>query len=89
MNNNIRSSLRALVGGYLIYLSYQLFRGMRSGESDLPLWVSIAAIALFLTSGIVIIIHELIEWRRSRNAGDGEETGSDESETKIDNDLKS
>ena len=54
MNKNSSSILRVVVGGYLIYLAYGLFKDLRAGVIDKPA-LFVAAIILFVVSGAAII----------------------------------
>ena len=49
--------LLALVGGYLLYLAYQLFEKYRTGTKEMPDVVFILAIIVFLLGGIGIFCY--------------------------------
>ena len=53
-NNNSNSILRVVVGGYLIYLAYGLFKDLRAGTIDKPA-LFVAAMIFFVAAGGVII----------------------------------
>ena len=58
--------LLALVGGYVLYLAYQLFEKYRTGTKEMPDVVFILAIVIFTTAGIGIFC---FAWSIYRKAG--------------------
>ena len=69
--NSTRSMLQGLVGVYLLYLAYQLLRGLIDGiETTMPRWVAILAIAAFAGIGITFLIHAWKVWKRGRTDQD-------------------
>ena len=63
--NSTRSMLQGLVGVYLLYLAYQLLKGLIDGiETTMPRWVAILAIAAFAGIGITFLIHAWKVWKR-------------------------
>ena len=48
--------LRIIMGGYLLYLSFQLFKGIRSGEADGNKALLIGAMVLFIAVGGFVLI---------------------------------
>ena len=59
----IHSSLLALVGGYLIYLAYEMFTGMRDGSSDMNPVLNIVFIVFFVLAGIAVLVYAAVEWK--------------------------
>ena len=69
--NSTRSMLQGLVGVYLLYLAYQLLKGLIDGiETTMPRWVAILAIAAFAGIGITFLIHAGKVWKRGRTDQD-------------------
>ena len=69
--NSTRSMLQGLVGVYLLYLAYQLLKGLIDGiETTMPRWVAILAIAAFAGIGITFLIHAWKVWKRGRTDQD-------------------
>ena len=65
--NTTRSTLLAVVGGYLIYLAYSLAKDLiNQAPTDLPPALMIVIIVLFSLSGIGIIIYAWTEWQKGK-----------------------
>ena len=65
-NEKIHSIMLALVGGYLLYLAYQLFDKYRTGTEEMPGIVFILAIAVFAAGGIGTILWAWRIYRQQR-----------------------
>ena len=75
-NNSFRYMIRILAGIYLLYLSWSLIGGLRSGETSGI--VFIIGIAVFIVAGVFFILDALRNiLRESRNS----QTESPENET--------
>ncbi len=73
-NEKTHAMLLTLVGGYLFYLAFQLFNGYRAGGSeDMPGYVFILFIILFLGAGAGTLFYA---WRTYRKIREEEENGS-------------
>lgn len=66
-NEKIHSIMLALVGGYLLYLAYQLFDKYRTGTEEMPGIVFILAIAVFAAGGIGTMLWAWRIYRQQRN----------------------
>ena len=69
---SIHSMLLGLVGGYLLFLAWELLDKYRSGSGEMPDAVFIAAIALFTAGGIGVLIYAWIIYRKQREQEKGE-----------------
>jgi Na+-transporting NADH:ubiquinone oxidoreductase subunit NqrD len=78
-NEKIHSTLLALVGGYLLFLAYQLFEKYRTGTKEMPDAVFILAIVVFSVAGIGVIIWAWKIYRKQRE----EEQKNDENPGQI------
>ncbi len=69
--NTTRSVLQGLVGFYLIYLAYQLLKGLIDGISTtMPRWVAILAILAFTGIGISFLVNAWKSWKKGKEDQD-------------------
>ena len=69
--NSTRSMLQGLVGVYLLYLAYQLLKGLIDNiQTTMPRWVAILAIIAFAGIGVVLLVNAWRTWKRGRNDQD-------------------
>lgn len=79
-----RSMLFAVVGGYLLYLAYDLLKNLTDHvPTTMPMWLQILVIVLFAGIGLTLLVYAWIFWKRSRQdqdqnpvSIDGQETGA-------------
>ncbi len=78
-NEKIHSTLLGVVGGYILYLAYQLFEKYRAGTKEMPDAVFIAAIIFFTIAGIGTLIFAWKTWRKAtkEDRANGEKDSSD------------
>lgn len=63
--NRNRSMLMGVVGGYLLYLSYELLKSLIDNvPTDMPRAVSIIAIAFFTIAGIGLLVFAWKLWKK-------------------------
>ena len=74
LQNRNRAMLYALVGGYLIYLAYEMIRVELAGESAMPMWLCILCAVLMAAAGVAILV---LSWKTNK-AKDEEETNEPE-----------
>ncbi len=60
-----RISLIGIVGGYLIYLAYQLFEGWNDPDTTMSHPVMVLFISLFGIIGIVLLVYAFRRWKQS------------------------
>lgn len=65
-NESVHALLLALVGGYVLYLAYQLFDKLRMGAEEMPLWLAVAAIVLFVLAGLGVLVYAWHIWQESK-----------------------
>ena len=87
MNPNTgRSSIFAVVGGYLIYMAYEILRDM---INDVPTTMSrflrILVIVLFTGIGITLLFFAWKFWRKGREDQDKNPVDLEEQEAKANN----
>lgn len=58
-----RATLRALVAGYLAYLAWQIYQGVRSGESTMNPTVGYLAAGFFLLAAVAFAVYLVRHWR--------------------------
>ena len=65
--NNNRSLLFGVVGGYLIYLAYQLMKDMIDDiPSTMPKWLIIVVSVLFAAIGVTLLVFAWKMWKKGR-----------------------
>ncbi len=57
------ATLRALVAGYLIYLAWQIVKGVRSGETNMPPALAYGAAIFFTLAAIAFVVYLIRRWR--------------------------
>ena len=62
------ATLRALVAGYLLYLAWQIVKGVRTGETSMSPAVAYTAAAFFVIAAIVFVVYLLRRWRKEVEA---------------------
>ena len=87
MNPNTgRSSIFAVVGGYLIYMAYEILRDM---INDVPTTMSrflrILVIVLFTGMGITLLVFAWRFWKKGREDQDKNPVDLEEQEAKANN----
>ncbi len=68
MNPNMgRSSILAVVGGYLIYLAYEMLKNLIDNiPTTMPRWLQITVIVLFTGIGIALLVFAWLVWKKGR-----------------------
>ena len=60
-----------VVGGYLIYLAYELFQSLRSGEATtMPRALQITVIVVFAGLGAALLVFAFRVWKKGREDHD-------------------
>ena len=75
-NEGTHATLVALVGGYVLYIAWQLLDNLRSGTADISPKAAIAAIVFFTVAGIAVLVYALWIWRHAPK--DGEDSPGDD-----------
>ena len=72
MNPNTgRSSIFAIVGAYLIYMAYEILKGMIDQvPTTMPRFVQILVIVLFTGIGIMLLVLAWKTWKKGREDQD-------------------
>ena len=78
-NERVHATLLAVVGGFVLYLAWQLLDKYRSGTQEMPDAVFIIAIIVFTLGGIGTIAYAWICYRNG-NRAKTEEVNPDHSE---------
>ncbi|HCT91429.1 MAG TPA: hypothetical protein DF613_08645 [Lachnospiraceae bacterium] len=81
-NNNFRYMIRILAGIYLLYLSWNLVTGLRSGETSGI--VFIIAIAVFVVAGVFFILDALRHMRQETLNNQTGNTADENTENEAD-----
>ena len=62
------ATLRALVAGYLLYLAWQIVKGVRSGETNMPPALAYGAAVFFTLAAIAFVVYLIRRWREEVKA---------------------
>ena len=62
------ATLRALVAGYLLYLAWQIVKGVRAGETSMSPAVAYAAAAFFVIAALAFVVYLVRRWRKEVEA---------------------
>ena len=62
------ATLRALVAGYLVYLAWQIVKGVRSGETSMSPAVGYAAAVFFLLAALAFAVYLIRRWKKEVEA---------------------
>ena len=62
--------LLAVVGGYVIYLAYEIMRDELAGKSNMAMWVSILCTVFLGAAGIAVLV---LAWKVSKTKDTDEE----------------
>lgn len=69
--NTGKSSIFAVVGAYLIYMAYEILKGMIDRiPTTMPRAVQILVIVLFTGIGITLLVSAWIAWKKGREDQD-------------------
>ena len=60
IQNRNRAMLLAVVGGYLIYLAYEMMRDELAGKSSMQMWLCVLFTILLGGAGIAVLV---LAWR--------------------------
>lgn len=64
--NGTRSMLLGLVGGYMLYLAYQVLRDTMNGTSSMSVAATVLSVTFLSVSGIGIMAYALHLWKRQK-----------------------
>ena len=70
IQNRNRAMLMALVGGYVIYLAYEIMRDGLAGKSSMAMWVCVLSTVLLGGAGIAVLV---LAWKIYRTKDPDEE----------------
>ena len=66
-----RSMLYGIVGGYLLYLAYELAQNMINDvATTMPRWVGILAVISFAGIGVTLLVYAWKMWKKGREDKD-------------------
>lgn len=71
-NQNTHAMLLALVGGYVLYIAWQLLDGLLAGKDEMPQAAAIAAIAVFTVGGIGVLCYAWKLWKDAKKQDEKE-----------------
>ena len=71
-NEKVQSVLLACVGGYILYLAYQLFEKYRTGTNEMPEAAFILSIAVLFIGGIATIVFAWRIYQKQRTKDDSD-----------------
>ena len=77
-NPDIHSVLLAAVGGYLLYIAWQLFDKYRSQAGEMPPALNILAVVIMTLGGLGTLYYAWTVYRHARKNGDKNEDENDQ-----------
>ncbi len=77
-----RSCLIGIVGGYLVYLAWQLYQGRNDPETTMTVGMMILFVTLFVIAGVGLMGYAVILWKRGM-AEDKEEKKAEDEENGL------
>ena len=80
LNGKTRSTLYGVVGAYLVYLAYGLFKEMADPNTTMSPAMRVLFMALFALAGAGLVVYALLLWKR---ALDEEKDGSQDDQQNI------
>lgn len=66
--NSTHVTLLAVIGGYLIYLAYEMVRDTLSGASSMPLTMTLVLAGIMAVCGLAVIGYGIRMWRANAKA---------------------
>ncbi len=79
IQNRNRAMLLAVVGGYVIYLAYEIMRDELAGKSSMPIWAAVLCTAFLGAAGIAVLA---LAWKVSKTK-DPEDKEEPEDQNKL------
>lgn len=69
-SNSNRSTLLVVVGGYLMYMAYQMVTDTLSGASAMSLTATVILAGIMGLGGLGTIVYGVLVWRAASRAGE-------------------
>ena len=70
---NIHAMLLTLVGGYMLFIAWNLLDKLRAGSGDMPRWAFILFIAVFGLAGLAVLVYAYLVWKKAEKKEDENE----------------
>ena len=62
------ATFRVAVSAYILYLAWNILRGVRDGSSTIPTWIGWLAAIVFTAAAVAFIVYAWRTWRRDLEA---------------------
>ena len=79
-NEKIHSTLLALVGGYVLFLAYQIWDNYRNGAGEMPDYMYIIVIVLLALGGLGAIYYAWMVYRKAVNEEKNKQEENDDAD---------
>ena len=63
-DQRIHATLLTLVGGYFLFIAYQLLQSQRAGTADISVAAAAVFTVLFACAGVAVLIYAFFTWRK-------------------------
>lgn len=67
-NNGTHATLIAVIGGYLVYLAYQMVRDTLSGASSMSMTTTVILAGAMALCGLAVVAYGFRLWRKGEKA---------------------
>lgn len=67
-NDSAHATLLAVIGGYMIYLAYQMVQDTLSGVSEMSMTTTAILAGVMALCGLGVLAYGIRTWRKTKNA---------------------
>lgn len=67
-NNSAQATMMAVIGGYLVYLAYEMVRDTISGVSSMSMTTTVILAGIMALCGLIVLAYGIRSWRKAEQA---------------------